>query len=234
LKLKLFYAAGSLALAMTLGASAAYATTAVVDNTNLVSPPGVYFGTGNPNGGFETMTVDNVEIGIRGKVNHGAVPTPVNGNEYDFALGTLSNADYSVNPDMDGASGLAPFSLAGVTQLITFKNLNTNASFSYDPSLLLDNNHSGFGYQNSEQFAFFPVGFNANVDGTYKATLSLTGGGLSEPMAVSALFKYGNGGVLAGVPEPTSWALMLVGFGGLGAALRRNRSQQRMALATAA
>jgi hypothetical protein len=27
----------------------------------------------------------------------------------------------------------------------------------------------------------------------------------------------------AGVPEPTTWALMLLGFGGLGAALRRNR-----------
>lgn len=28
----------------------------------------------------------------------------------------------------------------------------------------------------------------------------------------------------AGVPEPTSWALMIVGFGGLGAALRRRRA----------
>ena len=30
-------------------------------------------------------------------------------------------------------------------------------------------------------------------------------------------------GSIAGVPEPASWALMLVGFGGLGAALRRSR-----------
>ena len=29
--------------------------------------------------------------------------------------------------------------------------------------------------------------------------------------------------VSAAVPEPTSWALMLVGFGGLGAVLRRQR-----------
>src|SRR5207248_1709645 len=28
---------------------------------------------------------------------------------------------------------------------------------------------------------------------------------------------------VGGVPEPTSWALMLVGFGGLGAMLRRTR-----------
>jgi hypothetical protein len=28
---------------------------------------------------------------------------------------------------------------------------------------------------------------------------------------------------VAGVPEPASWALMLVGFGGMGALLRRRR-----------
>jgi PEP-CTERM motif len=32
-------------------------------------------------------------------------------------------------------------------------------------------------------------------------------------------------GPLGGVPEPASWALMLVGFGGLGAALRHRRSR---------
>lgn len=29
----------------------------------------------------------------------------------------------------------------------------------------------------------------------------------------------------AGVPEPTSWALMIVGFGGVGAALRGRRRE---------
>jgi hypothetical protein len=32
-----------------------------------------------------------------------------------------------------------------------------------------------------------------------------------------------NAAVVAGIPEPSSWALMLVGFGGLGAVLRRRR-----------
>lgn len=39
-----------------------------------------------------------------------------------------------------------------------------------------------------------------------------------------------SGGDVA-VPEPASWALMLMGFGGMGALLRRNRQHIRMALA---
>jgi hypothetical protein len=38
--------------------------------------------------------------------------------------------------------------------------------------------------------------------------------------------------IQGGVPEPASWSLMILGFGGLGAMLRANR--RRMALATAA
>ena len=34
-----------------------------------------------------------------------------------------------------------------------------------------------------------------------------------------------------GVPEPATWAMMLMGFGGMGAVLRRNRRQARMAFA---
>ena len=39
------------------------------------------------------------------------------------------------------------------------------------------------------------------------------------------------GGVAALVPEPATWAMMLLGFGGMGAVLRRNRRLARMAFA---
>jgi hypothetical protein len=57
-----------------------------------------------------------------------------------------------------------------------------------------------------------------------------TGGKTYNIYAASDIFsgKTGNVGatlVPTGVPEPASWAMMLVGFGGLGAALRSRRSR---------
>ena len=38
--------------------------------------------------------------------------------------------------------------------------------------------------------------------------------------------SYGNAGTAATVPEPAAWALLLVGFGGMGAMIRRRRTAQ--------
>ena len=59
---------------------------------------------------------------------------------------------------------------------------------------------------------------------------------LARPSVIAGQYYYNNGGVqansggpyelavnVAGVPEPGAWALMLVGFGGLGVAIRSRR-----------
>ena len=43
-----------------------------------------------------------------------------------------------------------------------------------------------------------------------------------EPMQI-ILVPQGRAAAVAAVPEPASWAMMLLGFGGLGAVLRRRR-----------
>ena len=54
-------------------------------------------------------------------------------------------------------------------------------------------------------------------------TMMPEGGG---PMDVSSVFGFPKGSIIvqSDIPEPATWAMMLVGFGGLGAVLRRRRS----------
>lgn len=86
------------------------------------------------------------------------------------------------------------------------------------------------------------TGRNPQIQGAGTFVLSLTGA--PSPVVKSVVFEFGTtpdstvAGVCArdcgpggGVPEPASWALMLAGFGGLGAALRTQRRRARTALA---
>jgi hypothetical protein len=61
---------------------------------------------------------------------------------------------------------------------------------------------------------------------TFDFTLTLTD--TSYAASYNAGAGGGGGGGLAGVPEPASWALLLVGFGGMGAVLRRRRAQTQV------
>jgi choice-of-anchor C domain-containing protein len=60
---------------------------------------------------------------------------------------------------------------------------------------------------------------------TYQFTAATNATTLSFASATNTAFgpALDNVSVSLAVPEPTSWALMLIGFGGLGAALRRQR-----------
>jgi hypothetical protein len=84
--------------------------------------------------------------------------------------------------------------------------------------------------------------FNPYIDTTGTFTLNLTGASNLTIAGVSFSFGTnaeefvacvgdcgGGGGQGGGVPEPVSWALMVLGFGGMGALLRR----RRMSLASA-
>jgi hypothetical protein len=52
----------------------------------------------------------------------------------------------------------------------------------------------------------------------------------ASSMSMTYTDARGGGGVGPGVPEPATWAMMLIGFGGLGAQLRRRRAN-RLSLA---
>jgi hypothetical protein len=218
-------AAASVAFAMA-AASAAHAGAVSATNTTLVTPPGVFFGTGNFNTHYAETTDDGVQIGLKSKIRGDANDTinPV-GDVYTIAPGNKVNFDFSVNPDAGGSL----VDLTGATALITILNEGTGQTFSFDPGAIGDDFRANGAYQNSEQLAFYPVGFTTTSQFTYDVTLSLSNVGANhDSFSTTNIIKIGSGDA---VPEPMTWALMLVGFGGIGATLRRARKSAAAATA---
>jgi hypothetical protein len=215
-------------LAMAVMAIPVTASAAVVDNTDLASP-GVYFGSGNPNGAF-TVNTDGVELGLRGKIS-GVAPqiTPI-GNTYFIPLGDTFNFDYSINPNFGGVNGTSNVSLIGVTASIKVTNLGNGQVGTFDPSLLLDNaTNAGApgGYQNSEKisFGFLNQLYNPNLDDTFAIVMTLSGiQGSDGPISDEIFVQVGSG-----VPEPSSWAMMILGFAGVGFISYRRKSRPSFA-----
>ena len=65
------------------------------------------------------------------------------------------------------------------------------------------------------------INYDAAVNSTYNVTFSVSGDGFTK-VSDSIVIQQGSG--FAAVPEPAAWGLMLVGFGGVGVAIRRRRA----------
>jgi hypothetical protein len=69
-----------------------------------------------------------------------------------------------------------------------------------------------------------PFTVNAPAAGLYTFELSY-----GECCGGPAVIRFDVNGAPAGVPEPATWAMMLAGFGGLGAAIRNRRAKAALA-----
>jgi len=143
-----------------------------------------------------------------------ASPSDANG-VYAFALGTPSiSFDWGIDQN--------PYEATLGNPLITLTNLLTGQSVSYNPLFPGNDNWSGSGVnfgdsQNSARFTFgflSGLGFDPNVNNTYSVNLSAGGHSLTTYAQVGA----------GAVPEPATWAMMLVGFGAIGFQMRRKRT----------
>jgi len=118
--------------------------------------------------------------------------------------------------------GTLGFTWDGSTVFDTISGLNGgNPSFIGSPlsGITFIGIHYGAGGNSPDGTAFFKI--NAAP-----GTTSLT---LDPPFqATSDLIVYATG-IAGGVPEPATWAMMLVGFGGLGVLLRRRRHEKALA-----
>jgi hypothetical protein len=210
--------------------------------------PGIYYGSGNANGGFTVDRQNNVELGLRAHVRY---PFPANvfnnsgtDNVYAFSDGPAIsppgrgswNYDFSINSDESGAGG-------GLISDYTFRlaidsDPGVGHTWNYiDPTLIPDNAPLGSTTieQNSENpgFAFVGVpGYDKNIAGSYDFILTAHDSG-GDLVAKTAIRVNVNGGTAAGpfnAPDGGSTALLsLLGFAGM---LWFGKSQRKSATVT--
>jgi hypothetical protein len=199
---------------------AATASATVFTDQNLTN--GWNNGTGTVNGNF---TVDReaggVELGLRAAIRF-VGPIVPSGNIYSAPTGTsggglaLWNFEFSVDPG----------TLVGTTALLTISDSFLHST-SFNPALIIDNAGTGAsGYQNSENLGFFPaaLSFDPNVANTYTFDLTLS----SDTGQIASVEMLVN---VAAVPEPSTWAMMILGFAGIGFMAYRKKSKPTFRLA---
>ena len=161
---------------------------------------------------------EGIENGLRAHIRFPptAAPAPV-GNVYTFALGELLSLDWSFD-------NVGNFLTVGPTSTLTFTNA-AGGTVSYDALNLPGNDNAHFfstgGQQNSLQLAWLnPIlNYNANVNSTYFVDFTTTNA-LTQTATNRIVIQQG-AGFSGAVPEPATWAMMIMGFGLTGAMMRR-------------
>lgn len=215
----ILFVCGVIAMAFAMPALAAATVT-----YNSAPAVGYNYGIGNnylpPNSALLTTSAGD-QLALRLHQTYQQAPASDNNGVYSFALGIPY---LSYDWDVTSSTG----SLNGINAILTLKDLGNGLSTTYSPLAILgvDDNWYGAGSaQNSGRFNwFFP--FNGNTNDTYEATITAYGFA-SGPQSLSVFGQIGSG--VPAVPEPTTWAMMLIGFCAIGFSIRRKSRNQAIA-----
>jgi len=172
-------------------------------------------GSGTTNDHFTVDTEANgVELGLRASLRFVGSITPT-GNLYEAPAGNagglaLWNFEFSVNPG----------TLTGTTALLTITG--PGGILAFNPTIIPDNTPAfGSFDQNSENLGFplfgFFLNFDPNATGLYSFDLKLFS---SENIQLADVSIQVNA-----IPEPSTWAMLILGFAGIGFMAYRRKSQ---------
>jgi hypothetical protein len=246
MKLYAFAAATMVGLTLSAGAQAA-----TLFDQNLASP-GWFDGSGNPNGGFTVNTDNGITTAQRVKLRQDPNVIHSSNGVYDVPTGPQPsspshaawNYEFSIGCDSGVCPGGNLAALLGTSTMtvtdITSGHTNTVSMLTWlddatwngsAKSTLFD--MSSFIAQNSENpiFADFPLAafYNENSPDIYRFTINvkdLTG----DVLDTNTVWANASGfSFLPGVPEPATWAMMLLGFGAIGGMMRARRRREVLA-----
>ncbi len=196
--------------------SPAFAADTVTYNSN----PSISFnyGSGNDyipaNSAVLTTTDPTSQLAGRAHIYQQPASPSNSTGTYFFALGSNVSIDYAFANMQTG--------MVQLINLMTGQTASFNVPFvgTLGNSLYQDSQRLSFGFLNgstpTNQALFGNLGFNANVNDTYQVNLVGTNAGGTHTLTY--FVQLGSG-----VPEPATWAMMLLGFGGIGASMRRQR-----------
>jgi len=230
-KIKNLLMGATLTAGLTIGLSAS-ANAATIDWTNWSGT----FSTDAANGSA-TGTAGSVGVSYGGELETIMFGYPSWGPSSTFSGGTIGNAPSPAGGiiQLFGGNG-------AVTDTITFSKMVTNpvlaiwslgqggidASFNFAPteSFAVESGGPSNEYGGGSIVQGGNAVFGAEGNGTIQFF-----GSYNQISWTNPVFEnwYGFTTGVAAIPEPASWAMMLVGFGGLGAAMRNSRRKQAVA-----
>jgi hypothetical protein len=219
--------AAASALALTFGTVASAATVYSLSSLNLSGYPAPYGSVSvnltSPTMATVTFTSDNVGIYDYFFIDSSAADVNVNATTWTITSLTTNGLNGATLTDsgsgqVDGwgtfnQTTLQTDGYADRSTLISFVLTDTSGTWANSDSVLIANSLGN------------TVGAHIAVcDTSTNPTCNSTIGAVATGFAT-------NGTGRVPIPEPATWAMMVIGFGGLGAVLRSKRRRQRLAIA---